>query len=133
MKGSSGTPMERLRRKLIVSETGCWIVRCSPRNGYGHISDRRRTMYAHRFMYEALVGPVPDGLDLDHLCRNRLCCNPDHLEPVTRKANLDRAFAVRPKPTRCPSGHAYTEENTYMSQGKYRVCRTCRRIREAAA
>lgn len=64
-------------------------------NGYGQVRVAGKTMLVHRAAYEILVGPIPAGLDLDHLCRNRACYNPDHLEPVTRKENLRRGFAAR--------------------------------------
>ena len=100
-------------------------------------------MAAHRFAYEMLVGPIPEGLDLDHLCRVRHCVNPNHLEPVTRSENLRRG--IRPRlpqndrigdknraKTHCPKGHPYDEANTLMHYWKRensmrRLCRTCHR------
>ncbi len=76
---------------------------------------------AHRAVYEFLVGDIPEGLDLDHLCRNRSCVNPDHLEPVTRIENMKRASKRR---TSCPRGHRMIGENLVIDQGSRR-CRTC--------
>lgn len=96
--------------------------------GYGQFWDGTKTVRAHRFSYELARGKIPEGLDLDHLCRNRACVRPDHLEPVTDKENVHRSpihFATR---THCPKGHPYSEENTYVSpQG--RTCKKCQRER----
>lgn len=80
--------------------------------------------YGHRVMYELMVGPIPDGMELDHLCRNRGCARPDHLEAVTHAENMARgAAAMR---THCPHGHAYTPENTYIVQATGgRQCKRC--------
>jgi len=91
--------------------------------GYGTIVVARRTIRAHRASYEAFVGPIPDGLDLDHLCRNKPCINPAHLEPVTRAENLRRHYALTV--TACPHGHAYDHANTYVGPDGKRRCRSC--------
>jgi hypothetical protein len=111
--------------------------------GYGRFFDGGKGVQAHRFAYEMLVGPIPDGLDLDHLCRVRHCVNPSHLEPVTRSENLRRGDMHKPidggaravwqrGKTHCPKGHPYDEENTLMHYWKRenswrRLCRTCHR------
>jgi hypothetical protein len=69
----------------------CWRWTACTSNGYGRFSVKRQPVLAHRFAYELLVGPIPEGLELDHLCRNRWCVNPDHLEPVTHDENVRRA------------------------------------------
>jgi hypothetical protein len=73
-------------------------------------------------MYSAVKGAIPDGLHIDHLCRNRACCHPDHLEAVTPRENVRRG--VRSQVTHCPKGHEYTPENTKVKRGR-RNCRAC--------
>lgn len=113
----------------------CWIWQGRPsREGYGRIGlDGGRhapVMLVHRFVYELLVGPIPDGLTLDHLCRVRLCVNPAHLEPVTRGENVMRGVGFAPenaRKTHCPHGHEYDVANTWISPKGYRNCRACNR------
>ena len=125
------TPLERIMRDHVVNDDGCWIWTGS-RNalGYGrvHFGASGRLKFAHRLAYELLVGPIPDGLVLDHLCRQPSCINPAHLEPVTDRVNILRGegFAARAaRQTHCPSGHPYDDENTYRWRG-VRYCRACR-------
>lgn len=95
-------------------------------NGYGRFWLEGRSQQAHRVAYELTVAPIPAGLQLDHLCRNRLCVNPGHLEAVTLAENTRR----RPRPTKCPQGHPYTPESTYLCPRGWRQCRICRRARD---
>ena len=106
------------------------------RTGYGRQwvlcgDGKRRLRYAHRVAWEAANGPIPDGLTIDHLCRNKACVNTAHLEVVTRSENLRRAAAVV---THCPRGHDYTAENTYVRHHPkgwtIRACRACHRDRQ---
>src|SRR5919108_4372047 len=85
--------IDRLNRKHVVDGSGCWLwTGFIMRNGYGRLTNRLgRTALAHRLMYEETIGPIPKGMDLDHLCRVRRCINPDHLEPVPRRVNLERS------------------------------------------
>lgn len=111
---------------------GCWLWSAArTADGYGNIKVDGKARRAHRLAYELSVGEIPAGLDLDHLCRNRSCVNPDHLEPVTRRENVlrgDGLAALRAKQTHCKSGHEFTPENTYTGSGG----RSCRRCQVAA-
>jgi len=111
---------------------GCWqwtgaVGAGGKEGGYAQMRDAGRTLYAHRLSYETLVGIVPDGLHLDHLCRNRRCVNPLHLEPLTCRENLLRgegASAKNAVKTHCKHGHPLSGKNLRMNAGK-RVCRLC--------
>jgi hypothetical protein len=115
---------------------GCWVwtaSKCSA--GYGRFVPvfYQSPQLAHRYAYELLVGPIPEGLQIDHLCRNPSCVNPTHLEPVTQLENVRRGDAGKNQTskTHCPRGHEYTEENVYRvpSRPNGRQCRACRRER----
>ncbi|MGW4028263.1 HNH endonuclease signature motif containing protein [Streptomyces sp. NPDC004838] len=131
MRGKKEPPLTRLLDKTVFNtETGCWEWTGSRgTNGYGSFPVPGLTAQAHRAAYLLLAGPIPPGLHLDHLCRNRRCVNPDHLEPVTQAENNRRAGAAR---TRCAQGHAYTEANTYRRRTGRRNCRQCNRDRANA-
>ena len=117
--------IERFSRKYVVADDGCWQWTASKNeHGYGHFWNGSRVAPAHRWSLEFHVGPVPEGLELDHFCRNRSCVNPEHLEPVTRAENNRRAAAAQ---THCINGHEFTEENTVVRRHGYRKCRTCKR------
>lgn len=110
----------------------CWEWTASIRHsGYGCLGVDGKTVYAHRWAWEAANGPIPPGLDIDHLCRNRACVNPTHLEPVTRQENIRRGVgysALNARRTHCPSGHPYSAANTLLERtrsGLARRCRTC--------
>lgn len=107
-----------------------WTGHVSPK-GYGVIGvGGRKLMRAHRYSYERFVGPVPEGMQLDHLCRVRSCVNPEHLEPVTNRENVVRGNTSRgPKP-HCKRGHAFDSANTYIHPKRgTRHCRECQRAR----
>lgn len=108
----------------FVSKTdGCWMwAGAITLHGYPRFTMRSGQVQAHRLAYEKVVGAIPEGLELDHLCRVRHCVNPDHLEPVTHAENMRRAAAAV---THCPRGHAYDEANTYHPPKGGRSCRTC--------
>lgn len=128
-----------------MSDSGCWIwQRGQDGKGYGAIGLRGgRYTKTHRAAYMAFVGPIPDGLELDHLCRNTICCNPDHLEPVTHRENMRRspllaspgdtpACAIyQLRKTHCPSGHPYAGDNLGVRASGGRYCRQCARERMA--
>lgn len=111
-----------------VEVTGfCWLwTGYINASGYGRTQHDGRLQLAHRVAYELLVGPVPDGMQLDHLCRVRRCVNPDHLEPVTSRENTRRGKAVK---THCPRGHALVDGNLVLSHLRrgWRSCLTCHR------
>jgi HNH endonuclease len=108
----------------------CWPWLGAVSHGYGvfPFSAEQSAARAHRVAYELLIGEIPDGLTIDHLCRNKLCQNPAHMEPVTGGENTRRAHAAI---THCPAGHPYDEANTYRVNST-RYCRACGRARAAA-
>lgn len=127
------TETERFWASVTKTET-CWLWTGAKNKGHGQFTVSRtdvrspKKLMAHRYAYELLVGPIPDGLELDHLCRVRHCVNPAHLEPVTRRENLLRGethAARNAAKTHCKRGHEFTPENTYYPKGG-RGCRTCR-------
>jgi hypothetical protein len=112
----------------------CWVWTGAKVDGYGVWWKNKHNKQAHISVYEDLHGPVPEGLQLDHLCRVRHCCRPMHLEPVTCRMNLLRGetlAATNAKKTHCPKGHALDAANTYMHRGK-RACKRCRAARRHA-
>jgi hypothetical protein len=122
------TPEESFDARIHRDESGCWLWTgyIDPK-GYGVIGvGGRKLSKVHRYSYERFIGPVPDGLQLDHLCRVRHCANPAHLEPVTNRENVIRGNAARPDRTHCNRGHEFNEENTYINPKGRRECRVCR-------
>lgn len=109
----------------------CWIwTGARLANGYGVITVAGKSLKAHRFSYEHFVGPIPDDLVPDHLCRNHPCVNYDHLEPVTTRENLLRGIgfaATNSSKTHCPYGHPYSGDNLHVMANRRRVCRACKR------
>jgi hypothetical protein len=127
----------RMLPKFTVGD-GCWEWTAGlNQGGYGQIWDGcSRPQLAHVAMYRILKGAVPEGLVSDHLCRNRKCIRPDHIEFVTIAENLRRAPNFRGRRTCCPAGHEYTAANTIRDtdgQGRlHRKCRTCKNARDRA-
>lgn len=110
----------------------CWLWTGAQKNGYGRFTIRRRPVYAHRFAYELLVGPIPQGLELDHLCRVTTCINPSHLEPVTHRKNVLRGISPAARHatmTHCSQGHPFDTGNTGWHHGARR-CLACHRESE---
>lgn len=118
---------------LSAGTDGCWLwTGCTQAPGYGRFRIEPRTVYAHRFAYELLVGPIPDGMVLDHLCRTPACCNPLHLEAVPQRVNVERgARNGMQRRTHCANGHAYEGANL-IETARGRVCRQCKNERNAA-
>lgn len=116
----------------------CWLWLGTKNSyGYGRLIINKHERGAHRFAYERQVGPIPAGLEIDHLCRVRHCVNPTHLEPVTTTVNIRRGIRANSLKTHCKYGHAFDEANTYRCHG-HRYCRACgresaRRKRKEAA
>lgn len=112
---------------IVGSPDECWPwFRSLSTSGYGQFFFNKRLHTAHRVTWELANGPVPEGLQLDHLCRNRRCCNPSHLEPVTGLENIRRSPLCNGSRTHCPQGHPYDADNVMInSVSKSRMCRTC--------
>jgi hypothetical protein len=113
--------------------TGCWEYTGLQRFGYGRASVNACEYMVHRLVYEHFIGPIPEGLCTDHLCRNRRCANFEHLEVVANKENILRGesfSAVNARKTHCPRGHEYDGVTSYVTPQGSRLCRLCRRIRE---
>ena len=123
---------ERLLSKAIINpETGCWEwAGAKTPSGYGTLRRDGRTVYAHRTAYDLIERAIPAGLVIDHLCRNRACINPAHLEPVSQRENMMRSpvalAALNAQKTCCKHGHEFTSENTYIKPNGGRDCRACR-------
>ena len=116
---------ERLREKIVILPNGChqWAG-CKGPAGYGVFWMHSRRWLAHRASYELFVGAIPEGLELDHLCRNRMCVNPAHLEPVTHRENI-----IRGKSNVCKFGHPLAGGNL-VPWVKHRLCLACKRRRD---
>lgn len=126
------TAQDRIFKKVVLV-AGCWEwTGHIDSNGYGKASRG----WAHRLSYEAFVAPIPEGLEIDHLCRNRRCVNPEHLETVSRAENLRRSPLVgknsHPQP-QCKRGHSRDPENLYYRPNGSRECRLCARLRASGA
>lgn len=96
---------ERVWQRITVGD-GCWTWSGCHAGGYGRVRINSRTHAVHRLVYEDMIGPIPAHLEIDHLCHNRGCCNPAHLEPVTRKVNLNRGRNANLEKRVCKHGHS---------------------------
>ena len=132
---SDSSRLQNVLLRLVVSPSGCieWPGAKTP-GGYGVVRMAQRNYYVHRLAYEHFHGDIPEGFQIDHLCRNRACANPDHLEAVTQKVNLLRGegFPARnAAKTHCYRGHPLEGDNLYVRlDGGGRMCRTCYRERK---
>lgn len=124
------------KKVSVDAATGCWLWTGSPNShGYGRLKLRRRELYAHRAAYTFLVGPIPAGLGLDHLCRVRHCVKPQHLQTVTQRVNVLRGSspaARHARKTHCLRGHPFEPPNLYVKPNGDRDCRACRAITRRA-
>jgi hypothetical protein len=117
-----------LHERYELDPSGCWLWTGATTTGYGVLKVDGKRWLAHRWSYEQLVGPVPVGLQLDHLCRVRRCVNPAHLEPVTLRENVLRGVgpsAVNAAKTECQNGHPFNDANTCITAVGNRRCREC--------
>lgn len=137
-QGGPLTPpsLQRFMAKVQENPSGCWVwVAGLDRHGYGRFKFGGRVQGAHRVAWLLMRGPIPDGMHIDHLCRNPSCVNPDHLEPVTKRTNTLRGISgpgTNSRKTHCISGHEFTPENTRIRGDGGRLCRACKRSRERA-
>ena len=138
-----GRPLEnphiRFWTKVNVNHpSGCWIwYGAVGKNTYGNFTIKRKNILAHRYAYEYFNGKIPKGMTIDHLCKERICCNPKHMEVVTMSENTKRAkpwligapnsAKKRSAKKHCKNGHLYTKENTATDGEGYRRCRDCAR------
>lgn len=125
---TKNTPADIWRRVAVGEADECWpFLGSLTTRGYGTFCYAGNRRQAHRVTYELVRGPISDGLHLDHLCRNRRCCNPSHLEPVTSLENTRRSPTHNGAKTHCPQGHEYSGTNLRVYRGG-RYCRECIRI-----
>lgn len=124
---------DQFMARIQPTTNGCWCWTGPLHDaGYGRVRVAGQLVYLHRWMYERVVGLIPSGLTIDHLCRVRSCCNPAHLEAVTRGENVLRgmaATAVAWRNRTCVKGHPMHGENLYVSPKGQSQCRACRRVR----
>ena len=120
--------LDRFNEKFVMEpNSGCWIWTAALyAHGYGAFYYQNRVRLAHRVAYYLFKGEIPEGYELDHLCRVRCCVNPDHLEVVTRRENLLRSPITPVNRTHCPSGHEYTTDNVWLDQKSGRRCKICK-------
>jgi hypothetical protein len=136
MSGTVADPVVDPLKRFIASTDfteACWLWRGNKfPAGYGQFVVGKSSNLAHRWIYQVLVGPISEGLVLDHLCGTPSCVNPEHLEPVTQQVNTLRGIspaAVNAKKTHCIRGHAFDTGNTYINPSGQRQCRRCMKIR----
>jgi HNH endonuclease len=127
------SPSDWILSRCAETDDGCLLWQgANNGKGYGRINVSGRLLYTHRVVYEAVNGPVPDGLVIDHLCRRTACCRPDHLEAVSVGENNLRGLGAghREKVT-CKRGHPFSRVYVNPQGGRVRVCDECARIRMA--
>lgn len=121
--------IESVMAKIDIDNTGCWNwTGHINQDGYGRITRNNKVMPAYRYVYEIFKGPIPEGMTIDHLCENKACVCPDHLQPRTNRENIllgNNPAAINARKTHCDHGHEYTPENTILRKDGHRRCREC--------
>ena len=118
-----------MKNRCNINTKKCWLVKTGlDMDGYSISSYLGQSVRTHRKIYEILIEQIPQKLVINHLCRNRNCINPSHMEPVSVKTNTNRGENACSKITHCPKGHIYDEKNTYVDSINHRHCKTCRKI-----
>lgn len=125
-------PLPRRLARRIDFSGDCWLwTSYVEATGYARVYINGGREFAHRFMWESVVGPIPDGMQIDHLCRVRHCVNPGHLRVVTPRVNTLASpvapAAINARKTHCHNGHQFSADNTYLNLNGQRICRQCRR------
>lgn len=122
---------DRLAIGSVRCDNGCLVwARSLGHRGYGYVQVSGKKHFIHRLAYELAFGPIPEGLVIDHLCRNTACIEPTHLEAVTQRENVLRGISLsaqRARQTHCKNGHEFTDANTWLSPRGQRACRRCHR------
>lgn len=125
------TEEERFISGVYENENGCWIwPKAKVRGGYGMFKLNKKNVLAHRYSYTKLIGDIPNGLTIDHLCKQRDCVNPDHLEAVTMKENISRGTNFQRNKSHCKWGHEFNSDNIYWIYSRYRRCKQCQDKRD---
>ena len=130
--------LARFMQKVVVDPSGCWLWTSTTNGEYGQFGFSTHTVYAHRVSYQHHVGPMPEGYTIDHLCKVKLCVNPEHLEAVTYRENMRRSGSrkatslyMRPDQTKCGAGlHDWIPENLKKNGTSWK-CRLCHNLRNA--
>ena len=117
---------EHLQRRIHPDpQNNCWICKCDPKNLYPRIFWNGRRYQVHRFVYQCLIGPIPEGKQMHHVCKNKHCCNPGHLEILTLREHLLKTPSTFKRLSLCKKGHEFSQENTRIGPDGRRRCRIC--------